>query len=611
MKSIKKTTAILIAILLTGGLIGYLVGNHQSAKSPNQQITESANQQIESSANQQIFTCSMHPQIRQNEPGDCPICGMDLIPLEDNHDDEIDPMAISMSPTAMQLANIQTAVIGTTNPVKQIRLNGKVQADERLIFSQSTHIPGRIEKLMVNFTGDYVNKGQMIASVYSPDLETAQEELLEAQKIKETQPELFKAAREKLKNWKLTEGQIDQVLQSKNTMKTFNIQADVSGFVTKKMVNPGDYVSRGQSIYEIADLSKVWLLFDVYESDMGWIKKGDKVEFTVASLPGESFTGTISFLDPVINPKTRVAKARVVADNPDLTLKPEMFVSGTVKAKLANQSDALVVPKTAVMWTGTRAVVYVKSTTEQGINFKMREITLGPALGESYVINDGLQTGEEIAVNGTFSIDAAAQLAGKPSMMNPDGGPAMTGHNHGGMDGSAAGQKATSNKSASDEVFVPADVHPKSISTAFKAQLTQVYESYLKMKEAFVASEAHKVMTTASEVLAALKNVDMGLLKGDAHKVWMENLAVLDKSAKAMSKLMDIEKQRSEFAKFNIAFYQSLKTFGLEGQTAYYQYCPMAIGDKGAYWLSDNKQIRNPYFGDAMLKCGETRETLK
>ncbi len=297
-------------------------------------------------------------------------------------------------------------------------------------------------------------------------------------------------------------------------MKTFNIQADVSGYVTKKMVNPpGDYVSRGgQSIYEIADLSKVWLLFDVYESEMGWIKKGDKVEFTVASLPGESFTGTISFLDPVINPpKTRVAKARVVADNPDLTLKPEMFVSGTVKAKLANQSDALVVPKTAVMWTGTRAVVYVKSTTEQGINFKMREITLGPALGESYVINDGLQTGEEIAVNGTFSIDAAAQLAGKPSMMNPDGGPAMTGHNHGGMDGSAAGQKATSNKSASDEVFVPADVHPKSISTAFKAQLTQVYESYLKMKEAFVASEAHKVMTTASEVLAALKKCGHGI----------------------------------------------------------------------------------------------------
>ncbi len=152
MKSIKKTTAILIAILLTGGLIGYLVGNHQSAKSAHQPINTSANQQIESSANQQIFTCSMHPQIRQNEPGDCPICGMDLIPLEDNHDDEIDPMAISMSPTAMQLANIQTAVVGTTNPVKQIRLNGKVQADERLIFSQSTHIPGRIEKLMVNFT---------------------------------------------------------------------------------------------------------------------------------------------------------------------------------------------------------------------------------------------------------------------------------------------------------------------------------------------------------------------------------------------------------------------------------------------------------------------------
>ncbi|MDD4605598.1 MAG: efflux RND transporter periplasmic adaptor subunit, partial [Dysgonamonadaceae bacterium] len=237
MKTDKKTIVILIAILLAGSLVGYLVGSH---KSSSQDITESTNQQIEASANQQIWTCSMHPQIRQNEPGQCPICGMDLIPLEDDHNDDIDPMAISMSATAVQLANIQTAVVGSMDQVKQVRLNGKIQEDERLVFSQSSHVPGRIEKLMVNFTGEYVNKGQVIASVYSPDLVTAQEELFEAQKVKDTQPQLFNAAKEKLRTWKLTNSQIEQILQSGTTTTTFDIQADVSGYVIQKKVNPGD-----------------------------------------------------------------------------------------------------------------------------------------------------------------------------------------------------------------------------------------------------------------------------------------------------------------------------------------------------------------------------------
>jgi len=612
MKSIKKTIAILIAILLVGGLIGYLVGNHSLSnqhinKSTDQQINTSPNQQISTSSHQQIYTCSMHPQIRQSEPGDCPICGMDLIPLENEQDGEIDPMAVSMSPTAMQLASIQTAVVGTMEPIKQLRLNGKIQEDERLVFSQSSHIPGRIEALMVNFTGEYVNKGQVIASIYSPDLVTAQEELFEAQKIKETQPQLFEAAKGKLKNWKLTDGQIEKILQSENTEATFDVRADISGYVTEKMVNTGDYIRRGETIYEIADLSKVWVLFDVYESDIGWIKKGDKVEFTVTSLPGETFTGTISFLDPVIDPKTRVAKARVATTNAALELKPEMFVSGIVKAQLPKKSDAVVVPKTAVMWTGKRSVVYVKSVTGQGVNFKMREVTLGSALGESYIIENGLQEGEEIAVNGTFSIDAAAQLAGKPSMMNPEGGPAMTGHNHGGMDMPAASEEPSETLTPSE---APAKTDAKT-NPAFKAQLTKVYEAYLTMKNAFVATDAEKAASEAKAVSAALQSVDMGLLKGDAHILWMEQLETLNSAIESISSSGNIEMQRKAFARFNQALYISLKTFGLDGQTTYYQYCPMAFDNQGAFWLSEIKQIQNPYFGDMMLKCGETRETLK
>ncbi|WP_303918507.1 efflux RND transporter periplasmic adaptor subunit [Draconibacterium sediminis] len=414
MNTNRKTIIIVLVTLVIGLLLGWLIfGGSESTATEEHQHEHSA----EEVAGETTWTCSMHPQIRQPEPGDCPICGMDLIPLEEEQNSEIDPNAISMSATAMQLANIRTTVVGSSEPLKVVRLNGKVQEDERLIFSQSSHIPGRIEDLLVNFTGDYVQKGQVIASVYSPDLVTAQEELFEAQKIKGTQPQLFEAAKAKLKNWKLTDEQINQILASGTAQQTFEVKAEVSGYVTKKMVNTGDYVRRGQAIYEIADLSKIWILFDVYESDLPWIKKGDKVSYTIESLPGETFEGTIDYLDPVINPKTRVAKARVVQSNKGLKLKPEMFVSGKVEAKLP-QTDALIVPKTAVMWTGERSVVYVKSDSEQGVYFNMREVDLGPALGESYIVQGGIQQGEEIAVNGTFSIDAAAQLAGKPSMMS-------------------------------------------------------------------------------------------------------------------------------------------------------------------------------------------------
>jgi len=593
MNTNSKTILIVLSTLAIGLLLGWLIFGGSEAKVAEEHEHEHSTEEV---AGETIWTCSMHPQIRQHEPGDCPICGMDLIPLEEEQNSEIDPNAVSMSATAMQLANIQTAVVGAAEPLKVVRLDGKVQEDERLIFSQSSHIPGRIEDLMVNFTGDYVKKGQKIASVYSPDLVTAQEELFEAQKIKDSQPQLFEAAKEKLKNWKLTDEQINRVLAAGKAQQTFDVEAEVSGYVTQKKVNTGDYIRKGQAIYEIADLSRVWVLFDVYESELSWIKKGDKVTYTIESLPGETFEGKIDYLDPVINSKTRVAQARVVQSNKGLKLKPEMFVSGKVEAKLP-QTDAVVVPKTAVMWTGERSVVYVKSESDQGVYFNMREVDLGPALGESYVIKGGVQQGEEIAVNGTFSIDAAAQLAGKPSMMSPEGGTVSTGHNHAGMDMSSSEQSAT--------------LEAVQVDPAFVKQLTAFYNAYLKMNEAFIATDAAKVSAEAKNTSAALANVQMELLKGDTHMVWMDQLNILKPSLQKMGNSADIAEQRLEYATFNQAFYKSLKMFGLDNDTAYYQFCPMANNDQGAFWLSETKEIRNPYFGDMMLSCGETKDTLQ
>ncbi len=593
----KKTFWIsLTATLIVGLLAGWLIfsGRESTAEKDHEHLETAEGEET-------VWTCSMHPQIRQSEPGDCPICGMDLIPLEDEAGSEMDPMAISMSPTAMQLANVRTATAGAMEPLKKVRLNGKVQEDERLVFSQTSHIPGRIEKLNVNFTGELVKKGQLLAYIYSPDLVTAQEEVFEARKIKESQPALYRSAIEKLRNWKLSESQIERILNADETIENFPIVADVSGYVISKKVNLGDYIRKGEPIYEIADLSKVWVLFDVYESDLPWIDEGDRVNFTVQSLPGEQFSGKITFLDPVLNPKTRVAKARVEMRNANNKLKPEMFASGVVDASLEYNEDALVIPKSAVMWTGERSVVYVKSSSAQGVNFIMREVVLGPELGEGFIVKEGLDPGEDIAVSGTFSIDAAAQLAGKPSMMNPEGGPAMTGHNHGGANNAPAGSEDGHTAHKQDIT----------IGTKAKKALNPVIDAYLEMKDALVNDDASKAQNSAKKLKQELSTINMALFTGEAHNVWMKHSSALESAAGKVSATEDIKKVREHFIEISSQLKMLVKTFKPYDQTLYVQFCPMANNNQGADWLSLEKEVKNPYFGEAMLGCGEVEDSIK
>lgn len=598
MKENRKIIIIVLSTLAIGLLLGWLIFGGSSEvkiKEGHKHTTEKADETV--------WTCSMHPQIRQEEAGECPICGMNLIPLASEQDENLDPMAISMSPIAMQLANVSTLVVGTNDPIKKVRLNGKVQEDERLVFSQSSHIPGRIEKLMVNFTGEFVQKGQVIASIYSPDLVTAQEELFEAQKIKASQPQLFLSAKEKLKNWKLSDSQISKILKNGTPKEEFAVQADVSGYVTEKMINLGDYIGKGEPIYEIADLSKVWVLFDVYESDMEWIKKGDQVNFTVASLPGESFEAVITYLDPVIDPKTRVAKARVEFINNDLSLKPEMFASGTVEAKLPPKSNNVVIPKTAVMWTGKRSVVYVKNTSDRGVNFMMREVILGPALGESFVIESGLLEGEEIAVNGTFSIDAAAQLAGKPSMMAPEGGAAMTGHNHGGGSMPTA---STPSKAEKKKV-----VKSATISNQAKDALQPLYSKYFEFKDALTKDDLGKAKSAADELKTLLEKINMSVFTGQSHNVWMTYSSGLKEALQHVQHLNKIEELRKTFQEVSDEMIDLTKSLDPWEEPLYVKYCPMADENKGASWLSIDKEVHNPYFGESMQNCGEIKTVIK
>src|SRR5512133_2244985 len=436
-----------------------------------------------------IWTCAMHPQIRMSEPGKCPICGMDLIPL--NQTDVVtDQDAVQFTNEAAQLANVMTTIVTRENPVKEVRLYGKVQADERLIQSQAAHFPGRIEKLMVNFTGESVKSGQALAVLYSPELITAQQELLEAAKVKQFQSEIYEASKERLRQWKLSDNQIESIESSGIIEDNFEVSSNTSGIVTARYVNNGDHINAGTVLYEVADLSRVWILFDAYESDLQFLRTGDVVGFTVQALPGESFSGRIEFIDPVIDPITRVAKVRLEIFNQSGRLKPEMFVTGIVKARLDEYRKELVVPKSAVLWTGERSIVYVKQPDTDQPMCKMREINLGPMLGNSYVITGGLQEGEEIVTQGAFSVDAAAQLEGKPSMMNPSGGIVSTGHNHG---------------SADPSMRKVADASKKlNVSMDFTMQLNKVFEQYILLKDAFVMSDPAKVKQQALKTQQSL-----------------------------------------------------------------------------------------------------------
>ena len=415
MKNIFSNKYFRFSLILIGGIfLGWIFFHSPPTK-------EEKHDHAAEAAKATIWTCAMHPQIRMPEPGKCPICGMDLIPLSQSGT-TTDPDAIHMTKEAAQLANVLTSTVSKQNPVKELRLYGKVQADERLLQSQVSYFPGRIEKLLVNFTGEVVRKGQTLAVIYSPDLVTAQQELLETVVTKESQPALYEASKDKLRQWKLTDNQIATIESSGKVKTDFEVFANTTGIVAARRVNNGDYISPGSVLFDVADLSHVWIMFDAYESDLPYLSHGQNVTFTIQALPGVDYSGNITFIDPVLNPVTRVARVRIEVGNQGGKLKPEMFATGIVKANLNEFKDKMVIPRTAVLWTGKRSVVYVKQTGTDEPVFIIREIELGPMLGGSYVVMSGLIDGEEIVTQGAFSVDASAQLEGKPSMMNPSGG---------------------------------------------------------------------------------------------------------------------------------------------------------------------------------------------
>jgi len=369
-----------------------------------------------------VWTCSMHPQIRKEEPGKCPICGMDLIPLRSGGgSSDIPEGAMQMSEEATALANIQTSVVNRKNTgAGSLELQGQVALDERNISILSAHVEGRIEQLPINFPGMMVRSGQALAQINSPELYAAQQELLQAYRQKNTRPELYAAARAKLKQWKLRDGEIDQLATATAPSPEFTYKADRSGVVRELRVRKGQYIQRGEPLMEIADLGSVWIQLNVYEQDLTRVRVGQEVEITTDAQPDRPIVTRITYVDPVLDSETRTVRARAEVPNASLNLKPGMLVRARLIEQALTGDDAVSVPATAVLWTGSKAYVYVQqgSTAQNIRRFKRLSVVLGARLDDHYIIERGINRGDTIVVHAAFTLDATAQLKGLPSMMS-------------------------------------------------------------------------------------------------------------------------------------------------------------------------------------------------
>ncbi|MEL0457280.1 efflux RND transporter periplasmic adaptor subunit [Flavobacteriaceae bacterium SZ-1-7] len=574
-----KKYIIYSGILVVGLLLGWLLFGSSSNE--------------EASNTTQMWTCSMHPQIMQPEPGDCPICGMDLIPAEVGADG-LTADQFKLTKNAMALANIQTTIVGKgIAEENSTKLSGKIVENEEANTVQVSYFSGRIERLNVNFTGEFIRQGQLLATIYSPELYAAQQELITAASLQESQPALYQAVRNKLKIWKLSDSQINNIETSGKVSENLPVYATVSGTVTEKLVEHGDYIKQGQPLLKIANLNTVWANFDVYENQIDNFKKGQEVSITTKAYPNKTFNGKVDFIDPILNAKTRTLALRVVLNNKDDIFKPGMFVSAEIENIKNTANEVITIPSSAVLWTGERSVVYVKPNTEQPI-FEMREVDLGSRIADTYEVLQGLKAGDEIVANGTFTVDAAAQLQGKKSMMNKEGGKTMTGHE------GHLGIESEKTKVENERIDVP---------KAFQNQLKNVYNSYIDLKNALVKEELKNAINASKSLLENLPNIDMNLLNGDAHNHWMDLEKEIKSSAMSISKSSSIKEQRGYFKELSSKLIQAVQSFGVN-EKVFVEYCPMADNNKGAYWLSKEEKVINPYFGSAMLTCGEVKQVI-
>ena len=615
-KNYKFALLVLIALF-----IAFFMGRISAPDQTDSHTSHVASEHIES------WTCSMHPQIKMPDPGQCPICFMDLIPAGNARPDGDIP-ELTLSPAAMALAEIQTAVAFRGPGEKTLRLSGKVVADETRIKVVTARVAGRLEKLYVDYTGMDVQAGDHLVEIYSPELITAANELVQSneyssEKMTYKQPQdilniTSRAAQEKLRLLGLTAEQIDQLTSAAELPELLTIYSPVSGIVTQRHISQGQYVQPGSPLFEITDLSRVWVNLDIYEQDLPFVQYGQSVRLTLEALPGDTLIGLISLLQPVLNIHTRIVEARIILDNSQGLLKPGMFADGEVSAFIdagghsippdlsgkwispmhpeivkdgpgicdvcgmplvpAEElgythhgyefGDPLLIPVTAVLRTGERALVYVQHPDRAEPTFSPREIQVGLRAGNFIIVLSGLEEGERVVKHGNFKIDSAIQITGATSLMSPQA-PAES-PLHPGMG---------SRNRWPTPINVEPSLWPTILSDYLVLQKELARDNYADARAAF-----DRILLTINDVAS------------DIHAISDE--------------ISDIITLRNEFENVSRLLLLAAEQGFLE-HPVYEAFCPMAFDFQGAYWLQNHDTIDNPYFGASMLRCGEIKRRFE
>jgi membrane fusion protein, copper/silver efflux system len=467
-------------------LVGLIAGHWDSIMNHYDRWTRPKEITLAGGVSESEFYCPMHPNIIRGQPGSCPICGMPLAKREKTqhaHLPEGVLAQVQLTPLKMEMGRIGTSPVAFRLLAREIRTVGILDYDETRMAFISSRVKGRIDKLMVNYVGQRINKGDPLTSIYSPDLIVAQEELLAtlralqkpgSETIRSETEFLKQAAIKKLLLLGITQSQIDEIIRRGIPETHLIIFSPIAGIVTEKNVRVGQYVEEGTQIFTIADLGIVWMQAKIFEDQITGIKIGTSVQITASALPNEVFAGRITFIAYTVDPATRTVSARVEIDNPNYKLKPGMYATAAIRLpvgsvtelkeisppqnadhfvtgyfcpiypdqvfprselcpidkfpfKFVRMKKVLAVPESAVIDTGTRKAVYRESSAG---TFDLVEIKVGRRAGEYYPVLSGLKPGDRVATRGAFLVDAENRLnpAAAVQYFGATGGPKTEHH---------------------------------------------------------------------------------------------------------------------------------------------------------------------------------------